>query len=188
MKQLLLLFTLFFMVSCEDKKSPEKKDLKTELQTMSEKFKQNQIDLQLNATPKYFSAKTISGKQFNSEDYKGKNLVILVYDNSYLKKSDTYDLSEEFNKIYNSYKDKVLFIGIIEGFTDSEAELQKSVKESKILFDQIDNTISTNQEEKIIHNISCDPAKIVIDQSGKVILSSCGGKNSSDLISILEKL
>lgn len=188
MKKILLLFILPFMISCENKKTQDDKDLKTDLQAMSAEFNKNKIDLHLNATPKYFSAQTISGKLFNSEDYKGKDLVIFVYDKSYLKKSDTYDMAAELNEIYNSYKDKVQFIGIIEGFSDNDAELQDYIKNSTIAFDQIDNTISQNKEEKVIHNISCEPAKILIDKSGKVIASSCGGKSSVELLNQLEKL
>jgi cytochrome oxidase Cu insertion factor (SCO1/SenC/PrrC family) len=176
------------MISCENKKTQDDKDLKTDLQAMSEEFNKNKIDLMLNATPKYFSVKTVSGKQFNSEDYKGKDLVIFIYDKSYLKKSDTYDMTAELNEIYNSNKDKVQFIGIIEGFVDDDAELKDYIKNSKLEFDQIDNTVSQNKEEKLIHNISCTPAKILIDKTGKVIASSCGGKSSVELLDKLEKL
>lgn len=188
MKRLLLLFILPIMISCENKKTQDDKDLKTDLQVMSEEFNKNKIDLTLNAIPKYFSAQTVGGKPFNSEDYKGKDLVIFIYDKSYLKKSDTYDMAAELNEIYNSHKDKVRFIGIIEGFVDNDAELQDYIKSSKLEFDQIDNTVSTDKEEKLIHNISCTPAKILIDKTGKVIASSCGGKSSVELLSKLEKL
>lgn len=188
MKHILLLFTLLFMISCSDKKNQENKELKKDLQAMSKEFNNDKVDLQLNATPKYFTAQTINGKLFNSEDYKGKDLVIFIYDNSYLQKSENYDMTEELNTVYDKYKDKVQFIGIIEGFSDNEAELQNIIKNSKIAFDQINNTISPNKEEQVIHNISCDPAKIVVDKSGKVILSSCGGKNTSDLTTILDKI
>lgn len=188
MKHFLCFFILIAMISCGNKKSDDDKDLKKELHAMSENFNDNKIDLKLHATPKYFSAPTVSGKLFNSKDYKEKILVVFIYDKSYLEKTENYDMSAELNEIYNLYKDKAQFIGIIEGFIDDNTELQKTLKNSKIAFDQIDNTIAPNKEEKVIHNISCEPAKIVIDQTGKVIVSSCGGKNNDELNSILEKL
>ncbi|KFF04626.1 peroxiredoxin family protein [Flavobacterium reichenbachii] len=187
MKYFLLLLIFPIMISCENKKAQEEKDLK-ELQAMALEMKKNEIDFSLNAVPKYFSAKTIKGSSFNSEDYKGKNLVVFVYDKSYLKKSDSYDMAEELNEIYDLYKDKVQFIGIVEGFVDNDAELQDYLKSSKIAFDQIDNTISTDKEEKLHHNLVCSPAKILIDEKGKVTAASCGGGSSFHLVEKLKDI
>lgn len=175
-----------FIISCEKKIEKDKKV--REQQKIVREIKKEDLNFSLNAKPEYFSARTINGKLFNSADYKGKTIVIFIYDKSYLVKSGTYDMSEEFNGIYNTYKDKAKFIGIIEGFNDSKAEFDKNLKNSKIAFDQIDNTISENTEDKLHYNLSCSPAKVIIDKTGKVILSTCGGKNDTELVDKLKNL
>ena len=187
MKKLLqLLVILSFIISCQNK-SQEQSDLK-ELQKQAQEFRKKQIDFFINATPKYFSAKTLDGKLFNSKNYKGKNLLVFIYDKSYLKKSETYDMAKELNEIYSSHKDKVQFIGIIEGYVENENELKKYLNTSKIVFEQIDNTKSQNKPEILNYNMFCSPSKILINRKGKVIYSSCGGGDSDKLTQKLDSI
>lgn len=186
-KILTVLAILPFIISCQNKKEQEEADLK-ELQKQAQELRKNQIDFFMNATPKYFSAKTVNGKLFNSQDFKNKNLVVFIYDKSYLKKSDTYDMTKELNEIYSSYKDKIKFVGIIEGYVENQNELNEYLKKSKILFEQIDNTKSQDKSEILNYNMYCSPAKILINSSGKVIHSSCGGGNSYELIQKLDSI
>ncbi|EJL72489.1 peroxiredoxin family protein [Chryseobacterium populi] len=187
MKKFSVLLIILSMLSCESKKEKEEKFLK-DFQEQAKEIRKNQIDLFLNATPKYFSAKTIQGKTFNSQEYKGKNLVILIYDKSYLKKSESYDMAEEYNTLYNEFKNNAEFIGIVEGFIENEKELKDYLSHSTVLFDQIDNTKSYGKSEKLNYNIFCSPAKIVIDVNGKVIYSSCGGGNITEITQKLDSI
>ncbi|WP_406843689.1 peroxiredoxin family protein [Flavobacterium soyae] len=186
-KILLLLAILPFLISCQNKKEQKDNNLE-KLQKQVQELMKNQIDFFMNGTPKYFSAKTINGKLFNSQDFKNKNLVVFIYDKSYLKKSDTYDMTKELNEIYNSYKDKIKFVGIIEGYVENQNELNEYLKKSKILFEQIDNTKSHDKPEILNYNMYCSPAKILINSNGKVIHSSCGGGNSYELIQKLDSI
>jgi hypothetical protein len=178
MKYILALLMILSVLSCESEKEKKERILK-EFQKEAKELKKNQIDFFLHAKPKYFSAKTINGTVFNSQNYKGKNLVIFVYDKSYLKKSATYDMPEEFNALYKEFKNDAYFIGIVEGFIENEKELKDYLSQSNVLFEQIDNTKSYNKSEKLNYNIFCSPAKILIDINGKVIHSSCGGGNNT---------
>jgi hypothetical protein len=186
-KQILLIAIVLCMLSCNNQEAKEADNLKA-LQKELLELKKNQIDFFKDATPKYFSAKTISGQLFNSKDYMNKYLVVFIYDKSYLKKSESYDMSKEYNDIYAAYKDKVQFIGIIEGFIEKENELNEYVTSSNILFDQIDNTNSFKKDKILNYNIFCSPAKILINDNGKVIHSSCGGGNSNELIQKIEAI
>jgi peroxiredoxin len=187
MKKILSLFIILSILSCESKEEKKEKFLK-DFQEQAKEMKKNQIDLFLHAKPKYFSAKTINGTTFNSQNYKGKNLVIFIYDKSYLKKSDTYDMPEEFNALYKEFKNNADFIGIVEGFIENEKELKDFLNQSNILFEQIDNTKSYDKSEKLNYNIFCSPAKILIDINGKVIHSSCGGGNSAEITQKLDSI
>lgn len=180
MKNILVLLMILSVLSCESKEAKKERILK-EFQKEAKELKKNQIDFFLNAKPKYFSAKIINGSVFNSQNYKGKNLVIFVYDKSYLKKSATYDMPEEFNALYKEFKNDAYFIGIVEGFIENEKELKDYLSHSNVLFEQIDNTKSYNKSEKLNYNLFCSPAKILIDTNGKVIHSSCGGGNNSEI-------
>lgn len=180
MKKILALFVILSILSCESEKEKKERIFK-EFQKEAKELKKNQIDFFLNAKPKYFSAKTINGSVFNSQNYKGKNLVIFVYDKSYLKKSASYDMPEEFNALYKEFKNEANFIGIVEGFIENEKELKDYLSQSDILFEQIDNTKSYSKSEKLNYNLFCSPAKILIDINGKVIHSSCGGGNNSEI-------
>lgn len=187
MKKILSLFIILSILSCESKEEKKEKFLK-DFQEQAKEMKKNQIDLFLHAKPKYFSTKTINGTTFNSQNYKGKNLVIFIYDKSYLKKSDTYDMPEEFNTLYKEFKNNADFIGIVEGFIENEKELKDFLNQSNILFEQIDNTKSYDKSEKLNYNIFCSPAKILIDINGKVIHSSCGGGNSAEITQKLDSI
>jgi hypothetical protein len=187
MKKILALLTIVSILSCESKEEKKQKFLK-DFQEQAKEMKKNQIDLFLDAKPKYFSAKTIKGTPFNSGNYKGKNLVIFIYDKSYLRKSESYDMSEEYNALYKEFKNNAAFIGIIEGFIENEKELKDYLNQSNILFEQIDNTKSYDKSEKLNYNIFCGPAKILIDINGKVIHSSCGGGNSTEITRKLDSI
>jgi peroxiredoxin len=187
MKKILALFLILSILSCESEKEKKERILK-EFQKEAKELKKNQIDFFLNAKPNYFSAKTINGLVFNSQNYKGKNLVIFVYDKSYLKKSESYDMAEEFNALYTEFKNEAYFIGIVEGFVENEKQLKDYLSQSNILFEQIDNTKSYEKSEKLNYNLFCSPAKILIDTNGKVIHSSCGGKNHSGIVQKLDSI
>ncbi len=167
----LLLLTLL-LFSCKEKEKDEEDFLK---QFPIEN--PNKIKLFLNEVPKKFQAKTLDGSIFDSKENDGKYWVIFIYDKDYLQKSESYDMPTELNQTYNLYKDKVAFIGIIEGLIDSEEKLQQLLKNNDIKFKQIDNTRAWNfkKEEVLNYNIYFSPAKIIINPEGKVIYNACGG-------------
>ncbi len=187
MKYLLLVVSSFLLFSCKKKEDNDQDYLK-KFQKEFDEYKEKAIDFDLNTTPKYFSATTIDGKSFNSKDHSGKNIVIFIYDASYLKKSESYNLSQEFNDVYNSFKEDAQFIGIIQGFVENEKDFNDSVTNSKLLFQQIDNTISQTKSKELFYNIVCTPAKILIDVNGKVISSTCGGRNTAALVYKLDSI
>jgi len=152
MKYILSLFLLLSVLSCENKEEKKQRVFK-QFEEEAKALKKNQIDLFINATPKYFSAKTIDGQVFNSQDYKGKNLVIFIYDKSYLKKSESYDMAEEFNALYTKFKNEAYFIGIIEGFIENDQQLKDYISNSNVQFAQIDNTKSYDKSEKLNYNL-----------------------------------
>lgn len=168
----IILLSTILLFSCKEKKEDNKGFLN---QFPIEN--PNKLKLFLDEVPKKFQAKTIDGKLFDSSDNDGKYWVIFIYDKNYLQKSESYDMPTELNQTYDSYKDKVAFIGIIEGLIDSEDELQQLLNKSNIKFMQIDNTKAWNfkKEEVLNYNIYCSPAKIIINPDGKVIYSACGG-------------
>ena len=210
MKKILLLFAILLLnISCQNKKenqennsSEVRKENKklvnkkketneynlTEIHRENQKLMNSKIDFSLDAKPEYFAAKTIDGNLFTTQDFKNKNIVIFIYDKSYLKKSETYDMTEEFNIIYYSYKDKIKFLGIIEGYDKNENELHEYIKNSQISFEQIDNTETQNKSKILDYKMFCSPAKILIDTNGKVIHSSCGGGNSNELVQKLDSI
>ncbi|WP_223559135.1 peroxiredoxin family protein [Chryseobacterium lathyri] len=177
MKHILALFIISSILSCESKEQKKERILK-EFEKEAKELQKNQIDFSLNARPRYFSAKTTNGTVFNSQNYKDKNLVVFIYDKSYLKKSESYDMAEEFNTLYTKYKNDAYFIGIVEGFIEDEKELKDYLSHSQVLFEQIDNTKSYSKSEKLNYNLFCSPAKVLIGTNGKVIHSSCGGGNN----------
>lgn len=97
-------------------------------------------------------------------------------------------MTKEQNDIYNSYKNKIKFIGIIEGYVENQNELDEYLKNSGIIFEQIDNTKSQNKPQVLDYNIFCNPAKILINSNRKVIHSSCGGGESRELIQKLDSI
>ena len=84
-----------------------------DFQKEAAEIRKKQINFDLNATPKYFSAKTLRGTTFNSKDFEGKNLMLFIYPKSYLTKSDSYDMPTELNDIYNQYKTKWTLLGLL---------------------------------------------------------------------------
>lgn len=188
MKHFFFLLFLFFAVSCNNKKNSDDEDFLKSFEKESKEYQKNVINFDLNATPKDFSARTVNGKTFNSKEYAGKNTVIFIYNVSYLEKSESYNMSQELNEIYSSFKDDAHFIGIVEGFVVNEKDFKRNLKNSNLLFEQIDNTISESKSKELFYNIVCTPAKILIDKKGKVIASSCGGGNSEALVYKLDSI
>lgn len=187
MKNIVAVSVILLMLSCESKEAKKERIFK-EFQEEAKAMKKNQIDLFVGAKPIPFSAKTISRTSFNSRDYQGKNLVIFIYDKSYLKKSESYDMTEEFNALYNKYNKEAHFIGIVEGFVENEKEFKDYLAHSNVLFEQIDNTKSYNKSEKLNYNVFCNPAKVLIGIDGKVLHSSCGGGNISAIAQKLDSI
>jgi len=185
MNKILLTILSFCILSCSWNSGNKKEKTNNNLyenQTM------NKLDFFLDAQPEHFLAITISGKQFNSKDFIGQNLVVFIYSKNYLKSSETYNMPKELNEIYDTYKDKVSFVGIIEGFVENDKELNDYLNNSHILFEQIDNTISYEKTKNLTYNIFCTPAKILINKDGKVIHSSCGGGENTEFISRLNEI
>ncbi|WP_316807897.1 hypothetical protein [Pedobacter agri] len=137
------------------------------------------IDLLLGDSPKDFSVKTADGSLFKSADNKGKYWVIFVYQNSYLKKSDSYDLVAELNATHQKFGKHFPMIGIVNGFSDDAAAMTKSIIEAKFNFQQIDNTQGPEKDQVINENVYCTPAKILINPEGKVVYNACGGKTET---------
>lgn len=184
MKKLLLLTLILpFPFSCQKKEEPDI-DRTKELAEYRKKL----ITLEPEQKLKDFSAKTISGKTFNTKDYLGKTLVIIVYRKDYLQKSDTYDMPAEMNRVYEATKDKANFIGILEDHDDDQKALHQKMKNSGILFDQIDNTQSTEKQKQILLGSFCYPLKTVIDKDGKIVYSKCGGHGEENLIEAINSL
>ena len=175
---LISLFVSVFLFSCNSEEK-EKKQFEMELQKLSEK----QINFHLDAKPKYFSAKTMDGKIFNSKDYAGKYLMIFVYGENYLetKNQDGYDMQNDFNDMYNLYSDKVQFIGVLEELVKNDEDLKKLKNKIKLEFPQIDNTRSFDKPKQFENNAFCYPYKALINREGKVIYASCGNAYSGDL-------
>ena len=189
MKKLLLLLTILPLISCQNKKENQENSLK-DLQKEAQEYMKNRIDFFIDAKPKYFTAKTLNGKLFNSQDYTGKNLIIFIYSDKLIQKDEqsSYDLQDDFNDLYKNYNGKVNFIGILEGFVETDKNLEHILKDIHLPFEQIDNTQSYNKENQINYNIYCTPAKILIDINGKVIVSSCGGAVNNELIKKLDSI
>ena len=186
-----LVILSFCILSCSGNKKQKEKNNLDENQTQIINMENQKIDFFLDAQPKHFSEITISGKQFNSKDFIGQNLVVFIYDKGYLKRETddmSYDMPKELNEIYDTYKDKVSFVGIIEGFVENDKELNDYLNNSHILFEQIDNTISYEKTKNLTYNIFCTPAKILINKDGKVIHSSCGGGENTEFISRLNEI
>ncbi|WP_316848816.1 peroxiredoxin family protein [Pedobacter agri] len=137
------------------------------------------IDLLLGSSPKEFSVKTVDGSLFESAENKGKCWVVFVYQNSYLNKSESYDLVSELNATHQKYGKHFPMIGIVNGFSDDAAAMTKSILEAKFNFKQIDNTQGPEKDEVINENVYCTPAKILINPEGKVVYNGCGGKTET---------
>ena len=154
-------------------------------QTKEEKMKEiiaankADVDLLLGSSPKEFSAKTVDGSLFKSGENKGKYWIIFVYQNSYLKKSESYDLVAELNATHQKYGSQFPMIGIVNGFSDDAAAMTTSITKAKFNFKQIDNTTGPGKEQAINENVYCTPAKILIDPAGKVVYNGCGGKTET---------
>ena len=151
----------------------------------------SKIDFNMDATPVCFSAKTIDGKVFNSEEHKDEYWIVFIYDKHHFAKNEefAFDILSDFNTVFETFKDKFRFVGIIEGFVETDNELDSLINSRELLpFPQIDNTKSYDKQEKINHNVFCTPAKIVIAPNGKVIYNGCGGTSTSDITDILENI
>jgi peroxiredoxin len=154
---------------------------KTKADEMKEIIAANKadVDLRLGSSPKKFSAKAVDGSTFNSAEHDGKYWIVFVYQNSYLKKSESYDLVAELNTLHQKYGNQFPMVGIVNGFSDDAATMTKSIVEAKFSFKQIDNTQGPGKEEAIKENVYCTPAKILIDPKGKVVYNGCGGNTDT---------
>lgn len=175
MKTTLILFYSILSMTFFSCNSQSKKDKAADTTTE----KKANVDLLMGSTPEEFSAKTTDGKTFISKTNKGKFWVIFMYENSYLTKSESYDMMAELNETHKLFGDKIEMIGIANGFSDDEAALQKQFKAAKFSFPQIDNTEGPNKEKQLNDNVFCTPAKILIDPNGKVIYNGCGGHSDA---------
>lgn len=188
MKKLLLLFTVLSLFACKEKKEATTTE---NINKIREEWKKNRLDLFIGATPQSFSAKTMSGHQFNSTDYKGKNLLIFIYSKKSLERNPnlSYNMTDDLNRLFSEYKDQAGFIGILEGLEDDKTAYEKALKDAgNIQFEQIDNTKSPQRQEQIKYNTFCTPARILINSNGKVIHSNCGGATDQELIRKLDSI
>lgn len=188
MKKLLLLFILFSLSACKEKKETTTAE---NIDKMREEWKKNRLDFFVGSTPQPFSAKTMNGHQFNSKDYNGKNLLIFIYGKKSLERDHnlSYNMTDDLNRLFNEYKDQTGFIGILEGLEDDKTVYEKALKDTgNIQFEQIDNTKSPQRQEQIKYNIFCTPARILINSNGKVIHSSCGGATDQELMRKLDSI
>lgn len=169
MKKLcLVIFILISIVtSCKNNNQDVQQ---TEVAVNHEKY----VDFSEGETPDFFTAQTISGKQINSKDYLGKNVVILVADVNFEGK-----MAEGFNELFNKYKnnENVAFLTIIDG--DNNDSLQTFLGKYNAEADFIDNT-RTSGKKQIDHSFHCWPAKALIDKKGKVLYATCGGYGFAD--------
>ena len=173
---LVILILISIVTSCKNNKQDVQQ---TEVTVKREKY----IDFSEGETPDFFTAQTINGKQINSKDYLGKNLVLLVADVNFEGK-----MAEGFNELFDKYKNnnKVAFLTIIDG--DKNDSLQSFLREYNAEADFIDNT-RTSGKKQINHSFHCWPAKVLIDKRGKVLYAACGGDGFADeYLNILDSL
>lgn len=188
MKKLLLLFIALSFSGCKEKKEETTVE---NIDKIREEWKKNRLDFFVGATPLPFSAKTMNGHQFNSNDYKGKNLLVFIYSKKSLERDPnvSYNMTDDLNRLFAEYKDQAGFIGILEGLEDEKAPYEKALKDAEnIQFDQIDNTQSLQRQEQIKYNTFCTPARILINSNGKVIHSNCGGAADEELMRKLDSI
>lgn len=177
MKKLILLsLVIIALFGCNGESQEKIKDEKMKEVVTANK---TAINLLLGDSPKDFSVKTADGSLFKSADNKGKYWVIFVYQNSYLKKSESYDLVAELNATHQKFGKHFPMIGIVNGFSDDAAAMTKSIIEAKFNFQQIDNTQGPEKDQVINENVYCTPAKILINPEGKVVYNACGGKTET---------
>lgn len=188
MKKLLLLFIALSLSACKEKKEAT---TAKNIDKIREEWKKNRLDFFIGATPLPFSAKTMNGHQFNSSDYKGKNLVIFIYSKKSLERNPnlSYNMTDDLNRLFTEYKDQAGFIRILEGLEDDKAIYEKALKDAgNIQFEQIDNTKSPQRQEQIKYNTFCTPARILINSNGKVVHSNCGGATDQELMRKLDSI
>ena len=161
----LFLITLFILQSCGNKG----------VQTTENKLNiEKIIEFNEGVNPDYFTVTTIKGKQINSKDYLGKNLVLHIGDAGFEGK-----MSEGFNELFNKYKNnnKVAFLTIIDG--DEDDNLQEFLSKYNTEADFIDNRRKAGKKQ-LRHNVGCHPATFLINNKGKVIYAGCGGYGFAD--------
>lgn len=188
MKKFLLLFIALSLSSCKEKKETTTAE---NIDQIREEWKKNRLDFFIGATPQPFLVKTMNGHLFNSNDYKGKNLLIFIYSKKSLEKDHnvSYNMTDDMNRLFAEYKDQAGFIGILEGLEDDKTAHEKALKDAgNIQFDQIDNTKSPQRQEQIKYNTFCTPARILINSNGKVIHSNCGGATDQELMRKLDSI
>ena len=169
MKRLIiLLFLINALISCNNNsnKGVETTDNKLKIEKI--------IEFSEGVNPDYFMVTTIKGKQINSKDYLGKNLVLYIGDADFEGK-----MSEGFNELFNKYKNnnKVAFLTIIDG--DEDDNLQEFLSKYNTEADFIDNRQKAGKKQ-LRHNVGCHPATFLINNKGKVIYAGCGGYGFAD--------
>jgi len=169
MKRLIvLLFLMNALISCKNNSNKG-------VQTTENKFNiEKIIEFNEGVNPDYFMVTTIKGKQINSKDYLGKNLVLYIGDAGFEGK-----MSEGFDELFNKYKNnnKVAFLTIIDG--DEDDNLQDFLSKYNTEADFIDNRRKAGKKQ-LKHNIGCHPATFLINNKGKVIYAGCGGYGFAD--------
>ena len=162
-----LLIIMSVFASCKNNKQEIQQ---AEANINNEKY----VDFSEGETPDFFTAKTISGKQINSKDYLGKNLVLLVADVNFEGK-----MSEGFNELFDKYKnnENVAFLTIIDG--NKNDSLHAFLSKYNTNSDFIDNTRESGKRQ-IDHSFHCWPATVLIDRNRKVIYATCGGYGFAD--------
>lgn len=169
MKRLIvLLFLMNALISCKNNSNKE-------FQTTEDKLNiEKTTEFNEGINPDYFMVTTIRGKQINSKDYLGKNLVLYIGDAGFEGK-----MSEGFNELFNKYKNnnKVAFLTIIDG--DEDDNLQYFLSKYNTEADFIDNRRNAGKKQ-LRHNVGCHPATFLINNDGKVIYAGCGGYGFAD--------
>lgn len=130
------------------------------------------IDFNTGSTIADFSVKTTAGKIFDTKNCKGKYWVVFYYNKSSIRTQGSF--AQMLNQTAKQFKNRINFLGIVNGFVENENEVLPLLKNAAFNFPQVDNTISYEKKSRLNDNIFCTPAGIIIDPGGKVIYHSCG--------------
>jgi peroxiredoxin len=164
------MFAIAFQ-SCGQNKE---KNYEQQTQIQSKEPKKNVIDFSEAETPDFFTAQTIKGKQINSKDYLGKNVVLLITRADFEGK-----MADGFNELFSKYENNknVTFLTIIDG--DEKDDLTEFLSKYNAEADFVDNRRKASGKQ-IEHNFHCWPAMALMDGKGKVVYAGCGGYGFAD--------